>query len=159
MEVRPKTGQPTNPAVSGHTTPTVDSATPLARLDFVPGPTHARVGQPVPDFKATVIIGRRFEQVSSQDVLSSVRHGSVGHNKRPALFHPRTLSLSPHCPINGVGSRFCAALRAFESILTPVLSCFRPQEAPVVRILARSKTSSSIRSVSRPVKVFCWLTW
>lgn len=25
--------------------------------------------------------------------------------------------------------------------------------------LARSKTSSSIRSVNRPVKVFCWLTW
>ena len=60
-------GQPTNPAVSEDTTPTVGAVSPPGRLDSAAGPTHARVGQPAPDFKATVIIGRRFEQVRLGD--------------------------------------------------------------------------------------------
>ena len=61
------TGQPTNLAVSEHTTPTLGAVSPPGRLDSVADPTHARVGQPAPDFKATVIIGRRFEQVRLGD--------------------------------------------------------------------------------------------
>ena len=66
-------GQPTNPAVSGHTTPTGDSATPLARLAFVRGPTHARVGQPAPDFEATAVVNRRFEQVRQRSAVGAKR--------------------------------------------------------------------------------------
>lgn len=52
-----------------------------------------------------------------------------------------------------------SCLRGFEPFLAPVPSHSCPQEARVARTLARCNTSSSIRSVSRPVNVFCWLTW
>ena len=61
------TGQPTNPAVSEHATLTVDSTPPLARPDFAAGPTHARVGQPAPDFEATAVVSQRFKQVRLGD--------------------------------------------------------------------------------------------
>jgi len=67
MEVRPITGQPTNLAVSEHTTPNVGAVSPPGRLDSAAGPTHACVGQAAPDFEATAVIGRRFEQVRLGD--------------------------------------------------------------------------------------------
>ena len=35
----------------------------------------------------------------------------------------------------------------------------RPRFYSPARVRARANTSSSIAGVSRPVKVFCWLTW
>ena len=57
------TGQPTNPAVSEHTTATMETSNPLARLDSIATPPTVRVGRPAPDFEATAVITKRFEQV------------------------------------------------------------------------------------------------
>ena len=57
------TGQPTNPAVSEHTTATMETSNPPARLDSIATPPKASVGRPAPDFEATAVITKRFEQV------------------------------------------------------------------------------------------------
>ena len=57
------TGQPTNPPVSGHTTAAMETSNPLARLDSIATPPGAGIGRPAPDFEATAVINKRFEQV------------------------------------------------------------------------------------------------
>ena len=61
------TGPPTNPDDSKPTTLTIGTVPPLARLDFAADPTPARVGQPAPNFEATAVVNRRFEQVRLGD--------------------------------------------------------------------------------------------
>ncbi len=57
------TGQPTNPAVSEHTNTPMETSNPPARLDSIATPPKASVGRPAPDFEATAVITKRFEQV------------------------------------------------------------------------------------------------
>ncbi len=61
------TGQPTNPSVSGHTTATVETANPLARLDSIATTPRVGIGRPAPDFEATAVINKRFEQVQLRE--------------------------------------------------------------------------------------------
>ena len=57
------TGQPTSPPVSEHTTATMETSNPLAHLDSIANPPRAAIGRPAPDFEATAVINKRFEQV------------------------------------------------------------------------------------------------
>ena len=56
------TGQPTSPPVSGHTTATMETSNPLASLDSIATLPTAGIGRPAPDFEATAVINKRFEQ-------------------------------------------------------------------------------------------------
>jgi len=57
------TGQPTNPPVSEHPTVTVETGNPLANLDSIATPPMAGVGRPAPEFEATAVVNKRFDQV------------------------------------------------------------------------------------------------
>ncbi len=61
------TGQPTNPPVSENTTATVETGNPPARLDSIATPPRAGIGRPAPDFEATAVITKRFEQVQLRE--------------------------------------------------------------------------------------------
>ncbi len=57
------TGQPTNPPVSEHPTATVETGNLLANLDSIATPPMAGVGRPAPEFEATAVVNKRFDQV------------------------------------------------------------------------------------------------
>ncbi len=129
------TGPPTNPAPAEPTTPTVSSATPLARSDFAAGSNPARVGQQAPDFAATAVIKKRFEQVQLSD-----------HQGRYVVLFFWPLDFTFVCPTEIVA--FSEAVEAFAQRDTVVLGVSVDSEFTHLAWQNMSRTEGGIGDIA-----------
>lgn len=99
--------------------------------------------------------GRSLVIADTERTLSARATGGLIDGSSQPSSQPKSAKLAAEAVIIR-GQRWTSVDRSGESKLSTI-RCWAPRFGRIC--FARRKTLSSIFSVRRPVKVFCWLTW